>query len=936
MSPAAHLSLDARSAGAYVACVAKLIDSPLKTIRFLPSPGFDLTFARSQRNQVYRSLDGGITWTNEMARILDDEGQEAQGISAIWINPIDSKRMFLVGYGTTHWLTIDGGEKYVPIRTSLHIQSLRWHPRQVDWALASVIASSCYGEAGPMPPSGGEGCNIQLHLTQDAGRTWRQVSSYVIGFSWGMPDAPNYSDTLAFVCGTKDGFRKGNQDFSQWDMNAEVRRTDNLWKSEGTAVPHGTAFLWVERFLFVGLLNPLEPQEIKLKVSRDNGKTFDDALFPFRLSEAGYTVLDTSQGAVFVSVAHSCERDSGNVYLSNSAGNRYSLAIRGVPRNAVGKTDFEKIKSLEGVYVANTFGSGRLGPYFPPEGGQERRRPLRTRISFNKGSFWMKVRPPFVDANGAPYVDSDGTPCESVWKNPENVPEDSECQLQLHMAAEDKYAPIYSHPNATGIVIATGNVGSYLQDRDEQVNTFLSRDGGLTWTEIAKGSHVYEFGDHGSLLVAVPNLVATKTLKYSWDEGKTWRNFDFSDVDVSVDNVVASPHAVESDFVLYGSRGAQGVIVHVDFSTLHMRMCKGVDAPNAPDSDYETWTPGAHDTECVLGHTITYVRRKRDSECDNPETQQRKISRKTCACTEADFECAYGFERDYDQGPCKPLWPVQNNIPIDCPDGSTFFVTNGYQRVAGDTCDINDPSVSNEFRRIHEPFSTQCPTRGGHGWLVFLVVCCVLGAAAAAGAFLYRYRNSDSLGAVKELWSRWEAKLGQASAGRFSRVRYSGLSGAEGAEGLLDDDMDAEASAEPLPEPTSSNATYSFAGGAGRRPGQQAAPTVASLSAAAAAGAGSGPATASPKAQPAGAAAGASSLFDIGDFGQLTAAAAPGPAPPLPPPPRTRPAVAGMSMAPAAAAGPSGPPAPPSPPRTAMPPAGASLLDDDVLGKGSS
>ena len=29
----------------------------------------------------------------------------------------------------------------------------------------------------------------------------------------------------------------------------------------------------------------------------------------------------------------------------------------------------------------------------------------------------------------------------------------------------------------------------------------MSRDGGLTWYEIAKNSHIYEIGDHGGVIV---------------------------------------------------------------------------------------------------------------------------------------------------------------------------------------------------------------------------------------------------------------------------------------------------------------------------------------------------------------------------------------------------------------------------------------------------
>lgn len=29
----------------------------------------------------------------------------------------------------------------------------------------------------------------------------------------------------------------------------------------------------------------------------------------------------------------------------------------------------------------------------------------------------------------------------------------------------------------------------------------MSRNGGLSWEEIKKGSHIYEVGDHGSIIV---------------------------------------------------------------------------------------------------------------------------------------------------------------------------------------------------------------------------------------------------------------------------------------------------------------------------------------------------------------------------------------------------------------------------------------------------
>ena len=51
--------------------------------------------------------------------------------------------------------------------------------------------------------------------------------------------------------------------------------------------------------------------------------------------------------------------------------------------------------------------------------------------------------------------------------------------------------------------MAVGNIGSNLDmERGARKGTFLSRDGGLKWTEIAKIPLIYELGDHGGLLLA--------------------------------------------------------------------------------------------------------------------------------------------------------------------------------------------------------------------------------------------------------------------------------------------------------------------------------------------------------------------------------------------------------------------------------------------------
>jgi len=74
----------------------------------------------------------------------------------------------------------------------------------------------------------------------------------------------------------------------------------------------------------------------------------------------------------------------------------------------------------------------------------------------------------------------------------------------------DGHAPPYSKESAIGVVMAVGNVGDKLEyAKGSRKGTFISRDGGVAWAEIAKIPLIYEFGDHGGLLVAAHNVEST-------------------------------------------------------------------------------------------------------------------------------------------------------------------------------------------------------------------------------------------------------------------------------------------------------------------------------------------------------------------------------------------------------------------------------------------
>lgn len=171
---------------------------------------------------------------------------------------------------------------------------------------------------------------------------------------------------------------------------------------------------------------------------------------------------------------------------------------------------------------------------------QEFDQKIKTYISHNKGASWELIRAPEVDMRG---------------KSSSCFLEDG-CSLHLQMYSnnEQMYAPPYSQESAVGVVMAVGNMGQRLElEKGARKGTFLSRDGGVSWSEIAKLPLIYEFGDHGGLLVAAPNIQSTKQVRYSWNEGKTWTKLTVSDAPIFIDNIIIEPKSTSQQFVIYGS-----------------------------------------------------------------------------------------------------------------------------------------------------------------------------------------------------------------------------------------------------------------------------------------------------------------------------------------------------------------------------------------------
>lgn len=230
----------------------------------------------------------------------------------------------------------------------------------------------------------------------------------------------------------------------------------------------------------------------------------------------------------------------------------------------------------------------------------------------SEGSSWSPIRAPSLDSDGKQI------PCD---------PSDLEgCSLHLHSVTDPhNFGPIFSSA-APGLVMGVGSIGKQLSPYEE-CDTFLSIDAGLTWRMVRREAHMYEFGDTGSIILAVNDEEMTDTVSYSTDFGHTWyvgiitsvhptdhvgarvRNSFTLGVSVRARALTTVSDATSRKFILLvqlsrkDQREGDGryAVIYLDFASVLSRKCD--------EEDIEKWYARAKpDTECLMGVKVSPAR----------------------------------------------------------------------------------------------------------------------------------------------------------------------------------------------------------------------------------------------------------------------------------------------------------------------------------------
>lgn len=576
------------------------------------SSGTDQTvIMRTNEKEIYISRDHGKTWNHVL------KGSE---ITAIYPHRYNNDVVYFLTGGRTVHYTINRGQTFDRFNapdppTRDKVQVMGFHADTKDWLLWTG-AVDCSARAKGA-------CHSVTSYSTDRGDNWMTLLRYVRKCEFIKKEVRGGSkelEKLVYCEQYKD---------EKLDSPLQLLSSEDWFAESKVKFGEVIDFATMSEFIIVAAKDS-DQKSLKIDTSMD-GKTFADALFPpnFKVPhQTAYTVLDSSTHAVFLHVTVEDREDYeyGSIVKSNSNGTSYVLSLDGVNRNKDGYADFEKMQGLQGVALVNVVDNLNAA-----DDGQPKR--LMSKITHNDGAQWAPIPAPQKDAEGHDYD------CD--------VEDVNKCSLHLHAYTErDDPRDTFSSPSAVGLMMGVGNVGEHLT-RKADGDTFITRDGGVTWQAVKKGNFRWEYGDQGSILVIVQENVATKVVYYSLDEGINWTEYAFSDSEMTVFSLSTLPSDTSMNFLLWGREAhSDGKVatVNLDFTGLKERSRKcelSLDDLNSEKRDYDLWTPKhpMQKDDCLFGRVAQYHRKKIDRDCFNGRQIPDIYSdSQKCQCTRQDFE----------------------------------------------------------------------------------------------------------------------------------------------------------------------------------------------------------------------------------------------------------------------------------------------------------
>ncbi|XP_060904401.1 VPS10 domain-containing receptor SorCS1 isoform X2 [Labrus mixtus] len=606
---------------------------------------FDFNLNSVTESSLWRSTDYGATYQK-----LNDKVGAKTILSYLYVSPNNKRKIMLLTdpeVESSLLISSDEGATYQKYRLNFYILSLLFHPEQEDWILA-------YSH------------DQKLYSSVEFGRRWQLVHERV---------APNRFYWSKMGLDKEPGLIHLETSISEGQALYVTCKLQNCTDAnKGKPFPgyiDPNSLVVQDEYVFVQVSTAGRPIYY-VSAKRD---VFTPMKLPKYTLPKDLHVISTDENRVVAAVQEWNQNETYNLYVSDTTGVYYTLALEnvvssmGLEGNVM--VDLYEVAGIKGMFLANRKTDNQV----------------KTHITYNRGRDWRLLQAPSKDLRG------NSVHCVLPY-----------CSLHLHLhVSANPYTSgnIASRESSPGIIVTSGSIGSELSTSN--VSVFITSDAGNTWRQIFNEEYAVLYLDKGGALVAIRHTpLPIRHLWLSFDEGRQWSKYSFTNSPLFVDGVLGEPGEETLIMTIFGhvSHRSEWQLVKIDFRSIFNRRCT--------EADYQTWHLHDEGEPCLMGVKRIYRKLKPPSRCVMGKTYSVSMTSGPCDCTEADFECDYGYERRTN-GKCTPaFWFHPSTMSRSCTTGMTFLNSTGYRKVVSNNCTAG---VSLEYTARRQ----QCPIQAPKG-----------------------------------------------------------------------------------------------------------------------------------------------------------------------------------------------------------------------------